>query len=64
MAGDQPVLHAAICRVCRATLPGYRRQGRREGAQAGRENGEGPGEGVYAGVAQAHGDTEPQGYRH
>lgn len=64
LAGDQPVLHEAICLVCGATLPGDHRERRRQGAQARLEDGEEPGEGVYAGAAPAHGGTGPQGHRH
>ncbi len=64
VAGDQPVVHAAICLVCGATLPGDRRQGGGEGAQARLEDREEPGEGVYARAAPAYGGAGSQSYRH
>lgn len=64
LAGDQPVLHEAICLVCGAPLSGNGRQGRGQGAQARLEDREELGEGVYAGAAPAHRDAGPQGHWH
>ena len=64
VAGDQPVLHAAICLVGGATLPGNHGQGGGQRAQARLEDRQEPGEGVYARAAPAHGDTRAQGHRH
>ncbi len=64
LAGEPPVFHEALGRVCGTALPGNEGQGASEGTQVELEDREEPGESVYAGAAQAHRVSGPQGHRH
>ena len=64
LAGEQPVLHEAVCLVCGTTLPGNDSQGGGAGTQVRLEDRKEAGQGVYAGAAQTYGDSWPQGHRY